>query len=473
MDMASDSDAAWNVPQPYLRLWLTLALGLLGMFLFPFGEGFAPDAFAHVHRLPLFVWMTAAFGGVLLIHRAERWSMPGAQALLMDLVLALSLLVSVGVGEKQQHWGQSLGNFYWLCFLLLLLIMGASAARPRSLRESGTGSLRESLLRGPAIALTAPLLLYASRPVGSDGPSSGLHRLSGAVLSALPHVLAAGFALPFFLSVCRYDKLASGVGLMWQSFTVWAWIGCALLFVLSPWPAHPRVVRRDDLTQACKRASLATIALVAILLFQKVVLREFVLFLMFFHPAFIWGGVGCVLALVLVPWPEYPALPRLGALSTARKMGPLDTVLFLTLALVALGSFAWGPFIHIVSGQLFANTFNPDDAVGGLDQPSLSKWFFLFALFSATVLPYVAAARWMSNRESRWGYWAFAIPAVALCLCLLSILTLPFYGLIQYIGEMGCTVRRLLGLEYGLTGYGAVLAFLCWAVWPPRKEEKA
>ena len=56
---------------------------------------------------------------------------------------------------------------------------------------------------------------------------------------------------------------------------------------------------------------------------------------------------------------------------------------------------------------------------------------------------------------------------------LLSILTLPFYGLIQYIGEMGCTVRRLSGMADGVAGYGIVLVFLCWAVWPSRKEPEA
>ncbi|MFZ4499821.1 MAG: hypothetical protein ACOYMX_08965 [Burkholderiales bacterium] len=44
--------------------------------------------------------------------------------------------------------------------------------------------------------------------------------------------------------------------------------------------------------------------------------------------------------------------------------------------------------------------------------------------------------------------------------------------LVERLGEMGCTVRRLFGLVDGVAGYGVVLVFLCWAVWPPRKEQE-
>ncbi len=292
------------------------------------------------------------------------------------------------------------------------------------------------------------------------------------MLAVLPHVLAAGFVLPFALSVLRYDCLVSGLGLPWQSFAVWACVGCALLFVLNPWPAYPRISKTDHLTPSRRRWSMVGVVFAAVVLFLVLVLREFVIVLIFFHPAFIWGGVGCALAVVLVPWPECPALPKLGALPDSRRMGTLGTAVFLGMAAVALGTFAYGPFLHIVSGGLFASAFDPIHTGGALDQPSLHKWFNLFVFFSAMALPYVAAARWMSERGSRLGYWAFAIPTVALCVCLLSILTVPFYWLIQYIGAEGCTFRRLLGLVYGFTGYGVVLVFLCWAVWPPRKEER-
>ncbi len=469
MSREEGPQSAWDMPNPYVRLWLTVALGLLGMFLFPVEQGFAPHAFAHARGVPLFAWLGAAFGGVWLLRRAEKEDTPGVLFLLMGVALALSRVIPAGFGGMQPREGRDMAGFALFCLILMLLIVGASVIQLRA--RPGKGSLRECLLRGPAIALTAPLLLFAARPTSAKRSASLAHGLSGAVLSALPLVLAAGFALPFFFGVLRYPMLASRVGLPWQSFTVWACLGCALLFVLSPWPENPRILKRNGFSKARKRASLATVAFVAVVLLQMVILREYLLFLMFFHPAFIWGGIGCALAVVLVPWPEYPALPKLDSLPSDRKMNPLSTALFLAMALVPLGAFAYGPFLHVVSGRLFTAAFDPAHTGGALDQPSLNKWFFLAVFFSAMTLPHAAAARWMANRQSRWGYWMFVIPTTALCLFLLGILTLPCFWLIQYIGAMGWTVTRAFGLLWGLAGFATLLAFLCWAVWPCHERE--
>ncbi len=472
MEAANDSDTGWDVSRPHVRLWLTLALGVLGMILFPFGEGFAPSAFDNARGLPLFTWMTAAFLCVWLLHRVDGRRVPRPQKFLMAVVLAMSLLSPGHLFGVRNPDGLVQAGFFWLSFLLLALIAGVSFVRWQVQGDADSCSWKASLLRGLAVAFTAPLLLFASRPVGGDKHRPVLERLSGAILAVLPHVLVAGFALPFFLGVCRYDRLESGLGLPWQSFSVWASLACALLFVLNPWPAQPRISEADHLTPLRKSWYVATLVFAAVVLLLLLVLREFVFLLIFFHPAFIWGGVGCALAVALVPWPEYPALPRLGALPDSRKMGALGTAAFLGMAAVALSSFARGPFLHVVSGELFAAAFDPIHTGGALDQPTLHKWFNLFVFFSAMVLPYVAAARWMGDRGSRLGYWAFVIPTVVLCVCLLSILTLPFYWVIQYIGAEGWTFRRLLGLVYGLTGYAVVLAFLCWAVWPSREEQE-
>ena len=241
---------------------------------------------------------------------------------------------------------------------------------------------------------------------------------------------------------------------------------------MTPWPVYPRIPESGSVSKARRRASLATLALVAMVLLYLVVRGNFMLPVIFFTPAFIWAAIGCAMAVVLIPWPVWPALPRLDELPVACKMGVLGTALFLALALGALGSFAYEPFLFIAGGKPISTAFDPE-AEGGLDQSSPFKFFFLFVYFSAMVLPYVAAARWMGNRRSRRGYWTFALPTVALCLCLLSLLTPPFLWTIHQIGAMGWTFRRLDGLVCGVTGYSVVLAFLCWAIWPTGPEERA
>lgn len=468
MDTERRSASVWGVSRPDFRLSLVLALGAAGAYLFPVDNGFTPDAFANIRGGTLFVWMASVVASVFVLHRLEKTSMPRMLPLLMGVALVLSPMTPTGFGGA--GLGRGLGGFAWLCFLLFILIMGISVIRARIPGESG--SWKESLLRAPVIALTAPLLLFAIRPAACKGTQSIARRLSGMILSMLPHVIAAGFALPFFLSTFRYDTLAAGMGMAWQAFAVWSWIACALVTVLNPWPEHPGFLQVNTPGTLQKIASLATIGAVAIAILHMAILREFVFFLLFIHPGFIWGGVGCALAVILIPWPAYPAIPRLGKLSEARQMHPVSMFLFLGIGLAALGSFAFRPFLSIISGQLFASTFNGTHTGGALDSPSLHKWFHLFTFFSAMVLPYVAAARWMGGRGSRLGYWAFTIPAVALCMCLLSILTVPFYWLLQYIAAMGCTFRRLYGLGCGLAGYAIVLAFLCWAVWPSPGEKR-
>ena len=470
MGMATDSDLAWDVSRPHVRLWLTLALGLLGMLLFPFEEGFAPNAFAHARGVPLFAWMTAAFAGVWLLHRMEHAAIPQAQYLLMGLALGLSLAIPLAVRGVQDSRDQSTAGFFCFCLIVALLIAGASVLQARLRPDAG--ALRACLLCGPVLALTAPLLLYVSRPVGGNAPASALQRLTRAVFAALPHALALGFALPFFLAVWRFGALASGLGLRWQAFTVWACLGCALIFVLTPWPVYPRIPGSGSVSKARRRASLATLALVATVLLYMAVRGTFMVLIIFFTPEFIWAVIGCAMAVVVIPWPAYPALPRLGEVPAARKMSPLGTALFLALALGALGSFAYEPLLFIASGQPISTAFDPE-AGGGLDQSSPLKFFFLFVYFSAMVLPYVAAARWMGNRRSRQGYWAFSLPTVALCLCLLSLLSPPFFWRVQQIGAMGWTARSADGVVCGVAGYCVVLAFLIWAVWPCRKEERA
>ena len=159
--------------------------------------------------------------------------------------------------------------------------------------------------------------------------------------------------------------------------------------------------------------------------------------------------------------------PRFG------KLGPIGTAVVMAAALIPLGWFMHssdGPFLYVVSGRLFAGGFDRSHVGFVLDQPTIGKWYFISTVFAAMVLPYVTVARWVSDRRTRSGHWAFAIPAAALCLYLLILLTVPFWWLIQYIDAMGFTARRIHGLVYGLGGYGMLLGFFIWAVWPPQKS---
>jgi len=448
------------------------ALGVLGAVILPARQDFGPHAFATLERAPLFAWMAAAFGGVLLLHRVEEVKPPKTDFAVMGVALVLALMLPPGVGRVAGE-EQGVAGFVWFGAIISLLVVGASVGRLGSVRATNPLVSAETLLRGCCVGLLAPLLLFASRPGGGGRSSSPGRRLSRVAFAVFPYVAGAGFFLPLALAELGDREFASRVGMVCLSFTVWAWIGCAFLFVLSPWPHYPRIPKLVKLTKAVKVGSLATIAFAAIAAVQLVRLGEEWVLMFPFHPLFISGGVACGLIILLVPWPQYPPIPRLGELPGARKLGPLGTVVFLALALVPLASFAYGPFLYVVSGQLFASGFDRAHIGGALDQPSLTKWFFLFEYFGAMGLAYVAAARWMSDRSTRWGYWAFALPTTVLCGCLLSVLTLPVWWLVQYIDAMGVTERRVYGLVYGLGGYAMVLGFLCWAVRVSKAKVKA
>ena len=136
---------------------------------------------------------------------------------------------------------------------------------------------------------------------------------------------------------------------------------------------------------------------------------------------------------------------------------------------VYIGLFGYHIF-YVLSGQIFHGHFDPDSEWQGVLSIKIS--FFLFTLFTAVAFPYVAIARWKSDRNTRLGYWAFSVTATALCICLLGILTCAFGRLITYIHAMGFTPMRIFGLLYGLGGYIVVLGFLYWATRTHEEERK-
>lgn len=541
-DSPSALDSAFDVPRPNVRLWLTIALGLLGVALFPGRQEFVPNVFAGVRGPGGFAWVTAAFAAVLLLHRAEKVKAPWRMYALMALVLALSPVFF------QDFTSKTFEGRVWhaaACVIgLLLLAAGASVAGARRRGESNL-SWPECLLRGPAVALAAPLLLFASRPVGGESPSSRKQVLSRAALAVFPCALAAGFTLTHFGSMLprKIDWLSTS----FFSFSVWTWLGCALLFLLSPWPEELYIPKRGRLGKAQWAGSLFAAVLAGIGVALVVLAGEWDflkgLQYLFSHPLPVWPALGWALLMLagllrvfsgfsridglskgynvafffaiafigiglviwanwdkplghdmpllmflfvrpallfalffmLIPWLAWPGLPKMGEFPETHKIGPLGTAAFFAVALVPLSVAAITdknlPVLYVISGRLFASEFSRDLVGGALDQTTITKWLFLFTwLFSTICLTYVAVARWVSDRRSRLGYWTFAIPAAVLCLYPLIILTLPFWWLIQYIGAMGLTPRRLYGLLYASAGYITVLSFLCWAIWPPKRR---
>ena len=456
--MQDESSPAYSASRPYVRFWLTIALGMLGVLLFRARGGFNPSAFANLNAATILTWLAAAFAGVLLLQRMERRAVPRGLCLLVGLTLPLALLLPQDTGRPHDAWERAIAGFVWFSCILLLVTVGAWIIRWRLRNATRPVRWFTSLGRAPFIALTAPFLLFASRPVDIGTASSAAHRLSRAALKVFPHILMLAFALA--LALTRKFRTAAVCASM--PFTPWAWLGCALLFLLSPWPDNPRFPKTDHLSWARRAGSLATVAFVAIALVLLERLGASELLPWFIYPMLMWGAFGCVLTAVLVPWPEYPPIPRLAELPTRHKTGPLATAVFLTMPLLGFGWSALGPVHYVLSGQLFAS---------GFDRAHRGPWFVYFACFGAFVYACVASARWMSDRTTRLGYWAFAIPSVVLVLSTLSMLTIPFYWLLQYIDAMGYTDRRAAGVAYSLAAYVVVLAFACWAVWPPKRRE--
>lgn len=117
----------------------------------------------------------------------------------------------------------------------------------------------------------------------------------------------------------------------------------------------------------------------------------------------------------------------------------------------------------VLSGRLFTDKFDTVHAGFSLDQPTIGKWLFWFTVMTVSSLPWAAAVRWLSDRTTRSGYWAYGACVGILALLLLCILTWPLSWLIQYVCSMGFTPRRAYGLLYAVSGASLVIGFLAWS----------
>jgi len=160
------------------------------------------------------------------------------------------------------------------------------------------------------------------------------------------------------------------------------------------------------------------------------------------------------------------------------KLNPWMILILMVLVIPAWALIARDPFLNIISGRLpyyilsgqfWAEKFNTIHAGATMDQPTIGKWLIWFTVLSMITFPYVLIVRRMSDRSTRSGYWAYAIPAIILCVLMLSILCYPICMLAQYVHSMGFTPKRLFGLLYGLGGFIFVIWFLSSAFRPETK----
>ena len=452
---------------PYARLWLSMALGAAGTVLLPAESSFfGPCPFVSVGNATFFLWLFAAEAAVLMLHRIERHRTPRKLYFFLGIALALCLIIPDGTGWGQHHEGRAFIGFYMVVFLVFFLGAGALLVQPRIGPQEASRPLCKSLVRGLAIVLTAPLLLFSCRPVKDKQPLSIPRQLSKTALGLFLHILAEGFALPFTLSGLRWYSLSDLLEIRCVSFTVWTYLGCSLLFLLSPWPEQPRLAKAQGPLSGHNMILRAATAFLVVTVFLALFLNGLVYLLMFLYPHLIWGGIGCILALILIPGPHNSVVPRLDELPEAQKARPASTLLFLALALFPLGTVACHSFLSIVTGQLFTSPFDSDVAGGSLDQTTFTKHFFFCLYSSAILIPYMGVARWIGVRETRWAYWALALPVGILCLLLLASLTVPYYWLIQTVVYMGWTPARLVGLVYGAMGFVVLSTFLYWMLRP-------
>jgi hypothetical protein len=467
----------------------------LGVCHFFFSGRYVYDRPLEVRRWTLVVWIAAAFSAVLFLRRVEKARTPVRTLVLMAMVLALAALFPEGIRDWQVA-GATLSAWLWL--LLLLLVVAGSSGSLVTYGEEERQPLVGRLLRGPAIAVSAPLVLFASRPMGRGRSPSIAGAVSRAVFAVLPYAVPAGFFL-----VLGVDRFIGGIAeeacMFWLGFVVWAWFGCAILFLLSPWPAYPRVFDGAEgmtlrKTRWVGTGVFAAMALIVLFRINRHIIQQWFRSMIELAQYLLWlflktGSPGqnvgwgmqlrtiyysrgvllvapwVMLFVLLSPWPAYFRVPKLGELPRGRKMGPFSTALFMAMPLALVASFGARAIWQIVSGELFAGGFTYDGSGYRLDLE-----FLFFSGLVLLVFPYVAAVRWMSDRNTRAGYWVFAAPTALMCVCVLSFLILPFYKLLKYTHAMGFSLMRVLAVVYGLGGYTLIILFLSWALRRPGGE---
>jgi len=119
------------------------------------------------------------------------------------------------------------------------------------------------------------------------------------------------------------------------------------------------------------------------------------------------------------------------------------------------------PAWFLISGKLFES--RPVITGGALDQPSLHKYLFIFAVCATWSGLVVLTARVLTNPRRRSALLTFRICAMLVYVTPLAGLTCTLYEVIRYMATMGFTPRRLIAAVVCVVGYFAVAVFLHWA----------
>lgn len=170
----------------------------------------------------------------------------------------------------------------------------------------------------------------------------------------------------------------------------------------------------------------------------------------------------------------------------ARGLHPIVTFALMLLVLFPLAwmelrsdynvLFSPDSLAYIFSGRYFADMLTPFDIVHAgfcLDQPTIGKCLFWFAMFCALTLPYTMVVGLVSRRTTRVERLAFAAPTIFLVVLLLSMLVPPLQWLVQYVHSMGLTPKRIFGLFYIAANIPLMLLIVRWAILPAGRSTAA
>ncbi len=107
-----------------------------------------------------------------------------------------------------------------------------------------------------------------------------------------------------------------------------------------------------------------------------------------------------------------------------------------------------GGYFRLLFSGYFSGRFHIIHAGFALDQPTIGKYLFWFAFFSAAAVFIAICGRLANDLTEKKSYWAFAIPFLIAMLTALAQLLTPAALLAHYIYDMGITPRRFAGAVF-------------------------
>ncbi len=99
---------------------------------------------------------------------------------------------------------------------------------------------------------------------------------------------------------------------------------------------------------------------------------------------------------------------------------------------------------------------------GALDQPSLEKEIFIFAVSLMFILPAMAIAQKLSRTIAPHWRRPITIGSLLLMVHPASVLTIYSYDISRYIHAYGITKQRMIGLAIAAAGYILLVLFVLW-----------